>query len=395
MKSTFVRSCLAALLLAGTAFNAHAQEEVIVGAATSLSGWMGPFDKDPTRTAELAIADINAAGGLLGKRLKLVHIDTKTDQALTSKAAQDLVKQGAKLLLIACDFDSGAPAALVGQKANVISISSCGADFKYGNLTIGNNVFTAATDAAATGRILADWGTRKKGWKKAYILLDTFIEYDKSLCRGFKEQWQALHGKDGVVLEDTFKNADVSVASQISRYNASGKKADVIMLCSVPPGLASTLRQYRAAGIDLPVLAGTGGAGNALHSAVPGLTNYFFLNNSADGGVTDPNPANEEFFKRFEKRFGERPAVGQGITGYTVVQAWARAVEKAGSFDTNKVRAELEKFKDEPLIGGLTSFTPKLHTNVDRPMLIISVDGNKREALGYYDIRKGDFVTWW
>jgi branched-chain amino acid transport system substrate-binding protein len=376
---------------------AHAQDagEIPIGAATSFSGWMAAFDKNPTRAAELAVEDINAKGGVLGKKLKIVHVDTKTDQALTAKAAQELVSQGVPMIMTACDFDSGAPAALVAQKAGVLAMSSCGADIKYGNLTIGNDVFTMASDAAATGAIMADWATKKMGWKKAYVLLDTFIEYDKSLCRGFVERFKELNGAGSIVLEDSFKNADVSVASQISRFNALPEKPQAMMLCSVPPGLASALRQFRSAGINIPVLAGTGGDGSAWHSAVPGLTDYYHNNYSADAGVTEPRPDAEAFFKKYEAKYGERPGSGQGVTGYSVIEAWAKAAQRAGSTAPDKVRAELEKFKDEPLLAGLTTFTPKLHINEERPMLIIETKEGKSSPLGYYDIRKGDYVTWW
>jgi branched-chain amino acid transport system substrate-binding protein len=154
----------AAILTIASATAAAADDnEVLIGAATSFSGWMAAFDTSPTHAAEIAIQDINAASGVLGKKLRLAHIDTKTDAAQTARAAQDLVKQGVKMMLTACDFDSGAPAALVAQQAGVLAMSSCGADIKYGNLTIGNNVFTMATDAEGTGRILADWATKKMG----------------------------------------------------------------------------------------------------------------------------------------------------------------------------------------------------------------------------------------
>ena len=393
---------LLSLIVAGTVLTAtasspafSAEDEIVVGAATSFSGWMAAFDVSPTHAAEIAVQDINAAGGVNGKKLKLVHIDTKTDQAQTSRAAQDLVKQGAKLMLTACDFDQGSPAALVAQQAKVIAISSCGADIKYGNLVIGNDVFTMATDAEGTGRILADWATHKKGWKTAYALDDTFIEYDKSECRGFVDEFKKLNGDKAVVLEDTFKNADTSVASQVSRYTALASKPDVMIICSVPPGIASAICQFRSAGVDIPIISGTGGDGSAWHSAVPGLTNYYYLNYSADAGVKEPRPDAEAFFQKYEKQFNERPGSGQGITGYSVIEAWAKAANKAGSIEADKVRAELEKFTDEPLLAGLTTFTPKLHTNLNRPMLMISVMDTKPEPLGYYDMRKHDYVEWW
>jgi branched-chain amino acid transport system substrate-binding protein len=387
----------AALILTGAAvIQAPAEDnEVLIGAATSFSGWMAAFDTSPTRSAEVAIDDINAAGGVLGKKLRLAHIDTKTDPAQTARAAQDLVKQGVKMMLTACDFDAGAPAALVAQQAGVIAMSSCGADIKYGNLTIGDNVFTMATDSEGTGRILADWATNKMGWRTAYALLDTFIEYDKSECRGFVSRFKELNGDKSVVLEDTFKNADVSVATQISRYQALAQKPQVMIICSVPPGLASAIRQIRSAGIDIPIVSGCGGDGSAWHAAVPGLSNYYYLNYSADAGVKELRPDAEAFFVKYEKRFGERPGSGQGITGYSVVQAWARAAQRAGSFDTAKVRGELEKFTDEPLMVGLTTYTPKLHTNLNRPMLMVAIKDTKPDSLGYYDVRKHDYVVWW
>jgi branched-chain amino acid transport system substrate-binding protein len=384
------------LIVAGIIMStAVADDEIVIGAATSNSGWMAAFDAGPTKAAQLAVDDINARGGLLGRKLKLIAIDTKTDESQTAKAAQALVEQNAVMIMTACDFDNGAPAALVAQKANRLAISSCGADAKYGNLVIGNNVFTMATDASTTGRIMADWGTRKKGWKTAYVLVDTFIEYDKSLCRGFVERWKELNGPASIVLEDSFKNADVSIASQISRYRALGKPADAMMLCSVPPGLASTIRQFRSAGISIPVMAGTGGDGSAWHSAVPGLSDYFYLNYSADAGVKELRPDADQFFAKYEKKWGERPESGQAITGYSVVQAWAKAVERAKSTDAAAVRAELEKFKDEPLAGGLTTFSAKLHIDQRRPMLVVDIKNGKPESLGYYDIRKGDYAKWW
>ena len=354
---------LSALMVAGTVLAAtasspalSAEDEIVVGAATSFSGWMAAFDVSPTHAAEIAVQDINAAGGVNGKKLKLVHIDTKTDQAQTSRAAQDLIKQGAKLMLTACDFDEGAPAALVAQQAKVIAISSCGADIKYGNLTIGNDVFTMATDAEGTGRILADWATHKKGWKTAYALDDTFIEYDKSECRGFVDEFKKLNGDKAIVLEDTFKNADTLVASQVSRYTALASKPDVMIICSVPPGIASAIRQFRSAGVDIPIISGTGGDGSAWHSAVPNLSNYYYLNYSADAGVKELRPDAEAFFQKYEKQFKERPGSGQGITGYSVIEAWAKAANRAGSVETDKVRAELEKFTDEPLLSWIDHF---------------------------------------
>src|SRR5262249_60727644 len=87
----------AAILAFAVASPAMADDnEVLIGAATSFSGWMAAFDTSPTRSAEIAIDDINAAGGVLGKKLLLSHIYIKTDDAQQTPAAKDSRQQSVK-----------------------------------------------------------------------------------------------------------------------------------------------------------------------------------------------------------------------------------------------------------------------------------------------------------
>ena len=69
-----------------------ANDQVMIGAATASSEWMAPYDEDPIAAVELAMDDINKFGGLLGRNLKLRHVDTKTDRAQGAKAGVELLK---------------------------------------------------------------------------------------------------------------------------------------------------------------------------------------------------------------------------------------------------------------------------------------------------------------
>ena len=121
--------------------------------------------------------------------------------------------QGAQLLVVSCDYDMGAGAATVGNDAKIPTMSLCASDAKMGVQGIGPYAFTMANTSLSFGASLAQWGTEVKKFKTAYLLLDTSIEYPKGICAGFKEQWE----KDGTVVgEDTFKQDDPSIASQIS-----------------------------------------------------------------------------------------------------------------------------------------------------------------------------------
>src|ERR1700751_6180595 len=90
---------------------AQAADEIVGGFATAASGFMQAYDKPAQDAALIRIDEINKAGGLLGKKLKPVFADTKTDQAEGAKAGLTVLDQNAELVIVSCDYDFGAPAA--------------------------------------------------------------------------------------------------------------------------------------------------------------------------------------------------------------------------------------------------------------------------------------------
>jgi branched-chain amino acid transport system substrate-binding protein len=96
---------------------ALAADEIVVGFATAASGFMQAYDKPAQDAALIRIDEINKAGGLLGKKIKPVFADTKTDQAEGAKAGLTVLDQNAELVIVSCDYDFGAPAALQAQSA--------------------------------------------------------------------------------------------------------------------------------------------------------------------------------------------------------------------------------------------------------------------------------------
>jgi len=113
-----------------------ADDAVVVGGAVALSGFIAPYD-DPHKGAILAIDELNAAGGVLGKQIKWVAADTKSDPAQGANAAIDVLEQGAQLVIVTCDYDFGSPAAITAQSRGVMSFSLCAGDPKFGVQGIG------------------------------------------------------------------------------------------------------------------------------------------------------------------------------------------------------------------------------------------------------------------
>src|SRR4051795_7152902 len=98
------------ILAAGAlALSAGARAEdakpIVIGAAIAQSGFIAAYDTDPAKAAEMAIEDLNAKGGVLGRPLKMMYRDTKSDIAGGAVAAQELLDAGAKVIIVTGDFD--------------------------------------------------------------------------------------------------------------------------------------------------------------------------------------------------------------------------------------------------------------------------------------------------
>jgi branched-chain amino acid transport system substrate-binding protein len=357
-------------------------DTVVVGAAVALSGFVAPYD-DPYKGAILAIDDINAKGGVLGKQIEFVTADTKSDPAQGANAAIEVLEQGAELVLVTCDFDFGSPAAIAAQSRGKIAFSLCAGDPKFGVQGIGDLAFSMGIGTPAEGAIMAEW-MHSKGLRKPFILKDTQVEYTKKLADYFQARWE--DGLGEVAGHDTFHGqTDTSAAGQITRIKESD--ADFIAFTGAASvGGAPIIKQIRAAGIDLPIVGGVAVDGVYWLDAVPNLSEFYSVNYSSIHG-DDPIDGVQDFWAKYEERFGPT-VVGVSVTGYSIIQAWTRAVERAGTFDAKAVALELEKFDKEPLLSGATTFTSEWHINFDMPMMITEIQNGVRSGIGRFAANK-------
>ena len=375
MKKTLTLTLACGVLALATPPQARAEDGITIGMAVAMSGWMEAYDGEAYKMAQLWVDRQNAKGGLLGKSIKVISGDTKTDRVEGAKVGQDLVKQGANLLLVSADYDYGAPAALQAQKAGVVSVFMGASDPKAGVVGVGPFSFTANNAGQLEGAVMADWGMKKKGVKKGYMLIDETIEYNKSVCAGYS--WQFKASKGTVVGQDTFKGLDPTVSSQITRLNDAIAKdgVDHVMLCSTNPGAASSLRQLRAAGVTLPIFSATAMDGTYWLNSVPGLKDFYLPSQAL--AKDDPRPAVNEISAAYEKKFGKPPTTQYAFPIYAFLDMWAKAATEAKTADAKPVVDILNKAKDEPTVLGPRSFTPKLHVQTAEPMFVMSYADGK------------------
>jgi branched-chain amino acid transport system substrate-binding protein len=361
-----------------------AAEPIVIGAAIAQSGIAAPYDQDPSRAAEIAIEQINAKGGVLGRPLKMIYADTKSDFAHGAVAGMEVLDQGADIVIVTGDYDFGGGAARAANSRGKIAISPFAADPKFGVQGIGPYAFTFSTASITIGTVLAEFAW-DRGWKTAYTLTQNTIQYDQSVTRSFRERFAELGGK--LIGEDSFAIDDASIAPQITRIKALGQQPDVMLLSTFTPAGPTALRQIRAAGLDLPVLSAEDMDGDYWLESVPNLSKFYFAAMASIFG-DDPREDVRSFIDAFTKRHGNHPTTAHTITGYDAIIGIARAVERAGGTDGDKLKAELEKFKGEPMLAGPTSFSPELHINLDRPLVIMNVTEGKHKFVELREPKK-------
>jgi branched-chain amino acid transport system substrate-binding protein len=357
------------------------KEPLIIGAVFNATGWMATYDQMPRGAALLAIEDINAKGGVLGRELKLIELDGKTDPATVGNAARQLIQQGAEVVIAPCDFDIGAPASQAAQEAGMVGVSTCATSPLYGSEALGDKQFTVGMWNNIMGAAMAEYGYKELGWQTGYIVVDTSIDYSTSLGDYFAEQFEKLGGK--IVGRDTFTAGDEDFSAQIQRIKSLPEEPDVLYITGVMPDLGTILRQVRAAGIETPMAGGDTYDDTELFKLLgPELGNNLYM---ATHSWLGPEVGGEmtRFIDLYKAEYGEPPASAFIVMGWDTVKVLAQAIEKAGTTDGAAVAQAMEEMEFD-LLSGKLDWTSAEEGHVTlKAAAIVEVQGGKPSFLGW------------
>jgi len=348
-------------------------EPIIIGGVFNQTGWMATYDDPPRHGARAAVEKLNDEGGILGRPVKLVEIDGKTDPAVVANATIQLLEQGAEFIIAPCDFDIGAPACIEAQKRGVACMSTCASSPLFNETVIGDLAFTFSEGSHGIGAVTAQMAW-ELGWRKAYVITDAGWEYTRSLGGGFAWSWEKLGGE--IVGEDTYQPGDEDFSAQISRVKALEEPPDVIMVACVMPEGPTVMRQFRLAGIETPMIADDGIDDPEIIPAI-GPENIYNIWYTTHAWYTpDAGPDYLEYIKYHEEVWGSQPSTGLAATGWDVLMLFAKAAERAGTTEGKPVAQEFEKMDKEPCLGGYVTWTPDNHVPT-KPMVAIEVKGEE------------------
>jgi branched-chain amino acid transport system substrate-binding protein len=349
---------------------------IVIGTANSLTGAFAPFEQAINHGMDIAISEINAAGGVRGRKLEVIHVDAKSDLNLSATAVLDVIEKGAQIVVPICDADYGAPGARAANDKGVMAITCAGAP-GIGRQSVGPLTFNTYTGAPTESAIDAEYGYYVKGWRRAYLLCDRLVEYTKVMCEAFRARWKGLGGT--VVGEDTLLQSDVSIAAQVTRL-VHGPKPDVVVVASFPGG-SPAIREIRAR-YDGPLILAAAHSGTFWLKPTPHLSNAWVAAIGSSYGDDPRDPVNA-FFASYEKRTGSpAPLDSYPLLGYSLVQTIAKGVEIAGTTNGKELSKALETFRDVQLLAGPTTYSKACHVPVERSLLMIRYEDGRPRSTG-------------
>jgi branched-chain amino acid transport system substrate-binding protein len=372
---------LLALLLALAGPSAAQEKEIVIGGALCLTGIQAPLDEPGFKGAQVAVKAINDAGGVLGRPLRLVNLDGKSDPVTVGNAAVELIDQGAELIVAPADFDFGGPASREAQAADLVGVSLGASDPLYSSWTLGDKQFTLSMWNTTMGATAAEFAFKEKGWKTAYVVTDQFIAYTKSLSKYFLAHYESIGGK--VLLEDTYTNGDNEFSAQLARLQALPEKPDVIFVSSYGTDIAAIIRAIREVGINAPVLGGDAYDDPALFATLGERfgSEVYFVTHSWIG--PEAHPDMPRFIEAYAAMFGGPPETAFAATGWDTVNMLAQAVTAAGGTEGAAVAQALEETEFDLLTGKLAYGSAEEGHEPRKSAAMVGLTGGKPSFLGW------------
>jgi branched-chain amino acid transport system substrate-binding protein len=345
-KRVFAIGAVAAAAIATAAVSAtamgggKASGTILIGISTAKTGILAPYDLQASQLFEMRINQINKAGGVLGKKLKVQWIDTKSDKPTAATNAEELIGKGAVAIVATCDFDFSFPAINAAHQHKIPGIALCASSPKVATPAIvGPYGGSMGLGSDSEGVTMAEWMRQAKPqWKSAYVFKDTSLEYSKATADYFKARWVQLGGK--VCGEDTFVGGpNLDLSSQITRLRGKIKGCDAIFDGSWQPFGSQLIRAIRDAGIQNPITTNASVNGTLVNQVAGKVSNFY-----AEGFACLPTycagtqtPQVRTIAKQFQATYHTPLGNHYALPGYALADALVSAIRVAKSTDGTKI----------------------------------------------------------
>lgn len=336
--------------------------DIPVGMYASLTGDGASFGQSSREGTELALAEVNAAGGLLGgRKLALLMEDDQSKPEEASNAVTKLITQD-KVVAVLGEVASrrSLAAAPIAQRYKVPMITPASTNERVTD--VGDYIFRVCFIDPFQGEVLAKFAYNDLKARKVAVLKDISEDYSVGLTDSVVKHFTALGGQ--VLDPVSYSKGDPDFKAVLTKIR--GQRPDVIFATGYYTEAAIIVRQARELGMMMPILGGDGWVGEPLKNGREALKNTFISNHYSGD---NPDPLVQNFRKNYRAKFNQEPDSIAALA-YDAVKVLADAITRAGSTDGVKLRDALAT-SDVPGVTGHLKMNAK--RNVDKPAVIQEV----------------------
>ncbi|MDI2589038.1 MULTISPECIES: ABC transporter substrate-binding protein [unclassified Psychrobacillus] len=382
-KSKFASLFLASSLLVGMLAGCGAGEEgsgskggdeIKIGVNLELSGPVASYGSSQNDGFNLAVEEINAAGGIDGKQIKLVTVDNKSDAAESTSAAIKLTSQD-KVAAIIGPATSGNSVAQVqianDSKTPMITPSGTSPTVTVAdNGSVNEYAFRTSFIDPFQGTVAANFAANELKVKTAAVYADNASDYAKGLAASFIKDFEAAGGK--IVQQESYVAKDTDFRSTLTRIK--GANPEFIFIPGYYEEVGLIVKQARELGITVPLMGADGWDSPTIVdlAGAEALNNTFVINHYS---AEDPDGKAKEFADKFNDKYGKAPNSFNAL-GYDTVYLLKDAIERAGSTDGTKIKDALKATDNLDLVTGLYSVDENHHP-VKSATILEFVDGKQ------------------
>ena len=327
-------------------------KEIILGANYEMTGALAAVAKQTVNGINLAIKQTNEQGGVLGKQIKLIIADNKSEPSESANAITKLIKNDNVKLVFGSVASSNVLATV--QIAHDSKIPLITATATNPSVTMEQNqvrpyVFRTCFIDPFQGEVMANFAAKSLQAKNAVMYIDSSSDYSKGLAKIFAEKFIANGGM--IIGEESFLQKDQDFKSTLTKIKAINP--DVVFIPAYYEEVGKIIRQAREIGIKSQLI-GTDGWDDPKLIEIAGLSaveGTFFSNHYSP---QDQDPKVVEFVKAYKAEYNQEPSA-LAVLGYDCALVVIDAIKRAGSDDPEKIRQALEETKKLQITTGLLS----------------------------------------
>ncbi|HEY5753448.1 MAG TPA: ABC transporter substrate-binding protein [Chthoniobacterales bacterium] len=341
-------------------------DEIVIGDFVSLTGGTATFGQSTHKGNMLAVEELNAAGGVLGKKIKLVTEDDQSKAGEAATVVRKLISRDKVVALLGEVASSRSlEAAPIAQQAKIPMISPASTNPRV--TQVGDYIFRICFIDPFQGTVMAKFAL-SKGWTKVAILTDVKQDYSVGLSQFFREYFTKNGGT--VVIEQNYSTDDTDFNAQLTSIRSANPQAIFASGYYTESGLIA--KQARQLGITVPLLGGDGWDSPSLvQVAGDAMEGNFFSNHFS---AENESPIIKGFIERYKAKYKESPDAMAAL-GYDSTMILADAIKRAGTTDGEKLKAAIAETKDYDAVTG--KITLDAERNANKPAVILAIQGGE------------------